>query len=102
MAQARTNTKTTTEQPDTEQDARDEIDKASVKEDEQASAATLADAIALDVTDDDGEKESGEPVSTAVPITLVQELGGHKAGATVHVTPGVADWYEEHGYLDAD
>lgn len=104
MAQPRNTTKATTtpEQEDSVQDIRTELDKGGVNPEEQPNAAALADAIALDVTDDDGEKADTEAVSAVVPITLTQELGGHTAGATVHVTPGVADWYEEHGYLDAD
>lgn len=38
--------------------------------------------------------------STTEQVTLTKEAGGHKAGATITVTHGAAEYLREQGYVD--
>lgn len=37
---------------------------------------------------------------TSEEVTLAKEVGGHKSGATITVTPGAAEYLREQGYVD--
>ncbi|UXZ57078.1 hypothetical protein [Curtobacterium sp. Arg-1] len=40
--------------------------------------------------------------STTEEVTLSKEVGGHKSGATITVTPGAAEYLRQQGYVDSE
>lgn len=91
MAQARSNTKTTTEpeQVDAVQDIRTELDKT------DSEPAGQDHTLVEDAT-------TGPLSSTTEDVVLIREAGGHKAGDTITVTRGAADYLREQGYAEGD
>lgn len=103
MAQARTNAKTTTageegkaimpEQPQPASADPEHIDEATTPDviDYAAIAAEAARAARAAMTKPRTED-----------VILLREAGGHKAGDTITITHGAADYLREQGYVGTD
>jgi len=44
--------------------------------------------------------QSAPKPPTSEEVTLTKEVGGHKSGATITVTPGSAEYLREQGYVE--